>query len=389
LTANENIISNTAQKFLSSCLGNRYYFDNNKCGFFYSPGFEAVSKQEINDLIAVAEDCVNEMLGSKVASLFALSGLHAMSSVILAVSNPGDIIMTLNADYGGHFMTKNLLHRIGRKQIVTSHNKSGEIDILKTCEDFNKKKAKILYLDSMSMIDRIEVTKLRSKIHDNAIIIFDASHTLGLIMGGQFQNPFRDGADIVVGNTHKTFPGPHKAIIAFNDKKFGEKIMSIMSSGLYSTTHTNSLISLAITVLEIKEYGREYAKQIIDNSNFLGMLLDGMGYEIRKTVDNRYSHNHQLHIFLDKEKERGDLISYFYNNSIIINVVMPIKNRRCIRLGLQEVTRRGMKEKDMHSLAMFFNDSMKNKKIKKFVQKTNKKFSEIHYSFDVINSREH
>ena len=65
--------------------------------------------------------------------------------------------------------------------------------------------------------------EIRDALGDDAVIIYDASHTIGLIMGQQFQAPLQDGANVVCANTHKTLPMAKKGMIAFRDNDFGEK----------------------------------------------------------------------------------------------------------------------------------------------------------------------
>jgi len=382
LTANENIISETAREFLSSKLGGRYYLGGGDNGIVKSKAIEILGIKEVEELVKLAEKAVNNMLGSSFVSFNLLSGIHAMTSLILTISNPGDVVMTLNPNFSGHFLTRVILERIGRKQIVTQHGKKGDIDIQKTVSLFKEKKGGLLYLDGMSFIEKLPLKELKAGIGKNNIVIFDASHTLGLIMGKKYPNPFNDGADIITGNSHKTFPGPHKAIVAFKDKELGEKTMSVISRGLYSTVQTNNLIALTLTVLEMEKYGKSYADQIVANANKLGQEIESKSYSLRKTSDNKYTHNHQLHIFLDNIKDKESIMSNFYKNNISINIIGSLNEGPFIRLGTQEITRRGMKESDMKIIAGFFDKSINKKNIKTQIMKFNSRFKKIHYSFD-------
>jgi len=382
LTANENVISNTARKYLSSKLGDRYFFRGGKGGIINIKALELIGLKEVEELVIKAEKSANKMLGSSLVSFSLLSGINAMISLMLAVSESGDTIMTLNPDFGGHFITKTVTERIGRKQIITQHKSNREIDIKKTMELFNKKKAKILYLDSMSVIDKFPLNKIKPIMKADSKLIFDASHTMGLIMGGQYQSPLKEGADVIVGNSHKTFPGPHKAIVAFKEKEYGKKIMSIISNCLISTVQTNSLIALAITVLEVEKFGKAYAKQIVLNSCKLAKELEEKGYKLVKTIDSNYTHNHQLHILLGNIKNKDTIMRCFYKNNISINIIKPRQPSSFIRLGVQEVTRRGMKEKEMSIIAEFFDESIKKKNIRNEVINLIKKFKKVQYSFD-------
>ncbi len=385
LTANENVVSKTARQFMSSTLSERYYFGGGVNGVVRIKALDAVGMKELEDLIEVASKVANSKLGSSLISFNLLSGIHAMISTLLAVSEPGDTIMTLNNRFGGHFMTNSVFNRIGRKQILTEHDQdSGVINIEKTVELFKKMNAKILYLDMMLIIEKLPLEQLREALGKEALIIYDASHTLGLIIGGEFQDPIREGADIIVGNTHKTFPGPQKAIIAFKDKGAGERIITIMGKGLYSSVHTNSMIVLAITMLEMDRFGKEYALQIISNANALGAELEKMGYMVKKTSRNEFSQNHQLHILIDNIPNAKEIPFKLYKNNITFNIFNSPSGKLYLRFGTQEATRRGMKEGDMKTIATLVDSCIKGKNVKKEVLQFTSKFNDIHYSFDNI-----
>lgn len=383
LSANENILSETARYFLYSKLAGRYYFGGGQNGIVRKRALDSIGMIEIEELIDAASQVANSRLGTSVISFNLLSGIHAMISTLLSVSEPEDTIMTLNNKFGGHFMTNNIFDRIGRKQILTVHDPgSGIINIEKTAELFKDSHAKALYLDMMSIIEKLPIDKLRMGIGKDALIIFDASHTLGLIMGGQFQDPVKEGADIIVGNTHKTFPGPQKAIIAFKDKNIGENIVGIMSKGFHSSVHTNNMIVLAITMLEMGEFGRDYALQIVSNSNALGAELGKRGYVLKKTTRNEFSQNHQLHIIIEDIPKVEKLPYNLGKNNISFTVLNPPSGKPYLRFGIQEVTRMGMKEEDMKTIAILIDDSIKGKDVKKEVAMFNSGFRRVHYSFD-------
>ena len=211
LTANEAQMSETARTFLGSRLSERYYAgagvnDVVDFGAFTQVGFKGISK-----LVTRAEDAAKKMLDASVVNLNPLSGIHAMTSAIFAATKPGEMVMTLRPDEGGHFLTTNLLEQAGRKNVYAAYDhEAGELDVDKTAEIFRRSDAKALYLDPMYYTAPYNVQELRRALGEEPIIIYDASHTLGLIMGQAFQSPLKEGADILCANTHKTFPGPPK-----------------------------------------------------------------------------------------------------------------------------------------------------------------------------------
>ncbi len=267
LTANEPLMSQTARAFMSSKIADRYFLgagENSKVDL--SP-FTALGFPGIASLIEAAVEATKEMLGASVVNLSCLSGVHAMMCAILSTTEPGDVVMTVHHDHGGHFATKGIIEIVGRKHIFAEYNfNTLSFDVEKLAKKFKESGATAFYMDVSYYLNPHNLREIREALGSDAIIIYDASHTMGLIMGQTFQNPFSEGADVICANTHKTLPGPHKGMIAFKDLELGTKANNIIKSCLFSSPITHHLIALATTILEMKEFGQEYARQIILNS---------------------------------------------------------------------------------------------------------------------------
>jgi glycine/serine hydroxymethyltransferase len=216
LTANENRMSNTAKTFISSNLSERYYFKGSMDSLVDFNPFMVRGLVSIEKIAEEAERALAHMLQVKSVNLYPLSGIHAMICAIAVGTNPGDIVMSVDERAGGHFATKTILERMGRKSMFMPLSIEGGIffDYQKIAASAKKHKVKAVYIDLMSHIRPFNVAKLRDLLGDQVKIIYDASHILGLTLGGQFQNPLSEGADILCGNTHKTLPGPHRGLLA-------------------------------------------------------------------------------------------------------------------------------------------------------------------------------
>lgn len=142
------------------------------------------------------------------------------------------------------------------------------------------------------------------------------------------------------------------------------------------------MIMLAITLLELEAFGKEYAEQVIKNSNAIAEAFVKLGYNVRKSNTGRYSENHQAHIFIDDKGERLLLYKHLLQNNISTNFDNVLGHRLFIRIGTQELTRRGMKEKDMQTVAKLMDQSMKGKDVKKDVVSFTQAFPDILFSFD-------
>jgi glycine/serine hydroxymethyltransferase len=383
LTINENQLSETARQFLGSKLAGRYYFGGGKKGIVDFTSFTFVGLEAIQNVVDQAESAVKKMTGGAVVNLNCLSGVHAMMCAILSTTNPGDVVMTVRQEDGGHFATKGILDRVGRRHVYAKFDINKlSFDVKKTAEIYRKSNAKAFYMDVSNHLNPHNLRDLRKALGKKAIIIYDASHTLGLILGGIFQNPFAEGADVICANTHKTLPGPHKGLIIFKNKDFGTKANSKIIGTLYSSVQPNHLIALAITLLEWEQFGKAYALQVIRNSQALGQAFADLGYEVRHANTGRFTENEQLHVFTDTVGDRLVLYKRLVDNYISTNFQNVLGGRNFMRIGTQEITRRGMKENDMRTIAQLVDDAFKGKNVKKKVISFSNKFLKINYSFD-------
>ncbi len=386
LTPNEPYMSETARTFMGSRLADRYYMGGGDDEMVDLGPFTALGFPGIEALVTAAEDATKEMLGAAVVNLNCLSGVHAMMCAILSTTEPGDTVMTVHHDHGGHFATKGILDRIGRKHVYTPNYNFDTLsfDAEAIAKTFKESGARAFYMDVSYYLNPHNLREIRAALGDEAIIIYDASHTMGLIMGQQFQAPLKEGADVVCANTHKTLPGPQKGMIAFRDSGLGERASGIINDCLFSSPHTASMIALATTILEMKEFGQDYAKQVIANSNALGEALAQRGHSLRKANTGRYSEDHQVHLFTEKFGDYRDIYRKLFANSITLAFDHPdiLSGGIFIRLGTQEVTRRGMKEQEMETIADFLDRGIKGQSFRDEVESFNDKYRKAHYSFD-------
>lgn len=384
LTANEPFMSDTARTFMSSKLDDRYFMGGgDDDGIVDFQPFTFRGMPALQAIVGDAQSAAKEMLGAHEVNFGFLSGVHAMMCAILSTTEPGDAIMTVGLEYGGHFATQGIVERTGRKHVPTSYNfDTLSFDVEKLAQDYKAANAKAFYMDVSFYINPHNLREIRKALGEDAIIIYDASHTLGLIMGQQFQSPFTEGANVICANTHKTLPGPQKGIIAFRDKELADKASAIINSGLYSSQHTASMIALATTVLEMQQYGKDYAKQIIANSNALGGELEKLGLKVRKANTGRYSENHQIHLFTEEFGNYRDLYKQFIKNNISVNFDNTLGGKMYIRIGTQDLTRRGMKEEEMKTIAKFLQDSLHGKDISTKVNTFTNEYHRAYFSFD-------
>jgi fluorothreonine transaldolase len=383
LSANENVISDTAAQFLGSKLANRYYFKATNGRFLDFPDFAASGLQTVDGVVNAAKDVICEMAGASYVNLFALSGIHAMLMSIVSLTEPGDTVLSLSPAEGGHFSTRSIVEKVGRSSIVAPLT-DGKIDIDKLSDLLKDTPVKLIYLDLMNHIETVDIASIRAAARPDTYIVYDASHTLGLILGGQFQDPFAEGADVICANTHKTFPGPHRGLILAKDTVLGEKIESTIDGTFYSSVHYGTLLAMLVTIFEMHAYGKEFAKQIIKNANTLAQQLEASSVKVAHSSDGSYTKNHQIHLSFRNRGEARSALELLRENDIVAHLCFRKSIGHFVRLGVQEVTRKGMNEDNMKTIAHIISSVLNGTAQDGVARQLAIDYQSVHYSFDAI-----
>ncbi|MEM0492638.1 MAG: serine hydroxymethyltransferase [Candidatus Thermoplasmatota archaeon] len=240
------------------------------------------------------------------------------------------------------------------------------------------------------------IKELAEAAHEvGAYLVYDAAHVLGLIGGGQFQDPLREGADVMSGSTHKTLPGPQGGVILSDhkgdteeDKSFLRKLGFGVFPGVTSSYHLHHVAAKAIAFAEHLEYGEAYAKQTIKNAQTLAQSLYEKGF---KVLGERlgFTRSHQILVSIGPNKgkeaaKRLEESGIITNMNTIPGDTDPL-NPSGIRLGTQELTRIGMKEQEMKDISDFFVRVLikkeDTKKIKKEIKTFREDYQGLHYCF--------
>ena len=192
-----------------------------------------------------------------------------------------------------------------------------------------------------------------------AAIFFDGSHVLGLIAGGQFQNPLDEGADLLAGSTHKTYFGPQRGIVVArgHDEDWWKPLDRAVFPGVTSNHHLFSLPSLWAASLEVREFGRAYAADVVRNAQAFAAALDSRGFHVA-AKELGYTRSHQVAVDVGELGGGRDVSRRLCDEGIVTNMnLLPgeprknARNPRGIRLGVQEMTRFGMGEAEMDRIA--------------------------------------
>ncbi|MFW6117715.1 MAG: serine hydroxymethyltransferase [Thermoproteota archaeon] len=242
-----------------------------------------------------------------------------------------------------------------------------------------------------------ELTDVAKEV--GAYVVYDAAHVLGLVAGGEFQDPLNEGADFVTASTHKTFPGPQGGLIFANleDERMKKGIKKVQYSIFpltTSNTHLARLPALGVAALEMKAFGEALAKQTVKNAQTAGQCLFENGVQVL-AEDQGFTESHQLAVDVRKYGGGQQVAERLEEANIILNKnLLPYDdqtnkgNPSGLRIGFQDVTRRGFKETDIQHLCQLMTYIIKKEKtpseVKEEVIHLRQKFEDIEYGFQSI-----
>ncbi len=251
------------------------------------------------------------------------------------------------------------------------------IEVDEAREAIVKVKPKVLIFGASLFLFPNPVKELTEVAKDvGAHIGFDGSHVLGLIAGGEFQQPLEEGSSALFGSTHKSFFGPQGGILLADDE-----VGSILKEKIYpafvDNAHWNRIAALTLALAELKEFGSEYAKQIIRNSQTLARSLADNALPISGSTQG-YTMSHQVLMDFGGYKHGRRVAEKLARSNIIADCG--------VRLGASEVTRRGMKEDEMEKIAQLISEAIVGsrppEKIKKDVKQLAEEFQTVSYCFE-------
>ena len=386
LIASENITSNTVRTLLASDLSHRYA--EGDVGSRFYQGCRYIDMIE-GKAIRYAE----ELFNAEHVNVKPISGVIANIAAIFAITSPRERMLALSVPNGGHIShSKYSIPAMRNVELVTFpfDAKEMNIDTAKMLKDIKQKKPSLILLGASLFLFPHPVAEAREAADDvGAKIVYDASHVLGLIAGKQFQDPLREGADVIASSTHKTFPGPQGAIILCKEE-IKEKIDQAVFPGTVSNHHLHHVAGLAVTLAEMLQFGEAYAAQTVKTAKSLAQSLYEKGFDVL-CEHKGFTESHQIAIDMLKYGGGAAVAQNLERANIIINKnLLPTDkdpdNPTGIRLGVQELTRLGMGEPEMKELASLIEQVViaqaDETKVREAVIELRKGYQEVKYCFD-------
>lgn len=383
LIASENYSSEKVRSYLNSDLNNRY-----GCYATMNPEErEYTGNKYIHEIEMATHELVKDIFKAKYVDLRPIGGHMAGMSVVLALLEPGDLVIEVSLSDWGHGLVGPMCQvRQFDETINVEYMKFDEdraVDVESLKKQTLEKKPKLIIFGGSGTLFFEPVKELREIADKEGILIaYDASHVTGLIASGALPNPLEEGADIMFGSTHKSFPGPQGGFVVSNNAELIEKVGNTLSPSLVTSHHLNRLPALAASIMEMKEYGEEYGKQVVKNTKALSKALYDYGLNVLGSRKG-FSDTHLLLVELGEHIDvaPGKLLE----KARILCSDDFSGNSPEVRIGTPEVTRRGMKEEEMKIIAGFFKraiiDKEDSEKIAKDVEAFNRQYLGCEYSY--------
>src|ERR671911_413022 len=399
LIASENIPSPAVREALMSDFGNRYAEgwpgERVYAGCIY-----------IDQVELICNDLARRVFRAEFADCRATSGVVANLAIYSAFSNPGDYMIAASIPTGGDILhgkkknsgTAGLVHGLNIEHYPFSKEEM-TIDVDATKKKISEmsrdgKAPKIGMFGGSLFLFPHPVRELADFMHDhNMYVNYDGAHVAGLIAGGEFQDPLKEGADSMTMSSHKTLWGPQGGIFVSIEKP-SELTKKAIFPGNTSSHHLHHVAGKAIALAESLEFGKAYAKQVIRNAKALAEALASYGFRLLGEK-NGYTASHQIAVDVTKFGDGGTIEEELEKAGIILNrQLLPgdIKAGRHymhpsgVRIGVPETTRLGMKEGEMKEIANFIKRVVVEKRdpgmIAKDVAEFRKQFQQVQYAFD-------
>ena len=394
MIASENIASPAVRHFLSSDLGGRYptYYDDPMVRNYFGTQYMA-------EIETGALGVAKEIYNADYVDFRPLSGEIAGVAVILGLAEPGDTVMETGDGFGGQrvatkLISASLLKDLIKIEYIPYDPETHDIDVESMIKKMLQCKPKLVILGRSHILFPDTIEPLR-KIADEigAYLAYDFSHISGLVTGKTFPNPLDLGVDVVMGGHTKSLPGPQGGLYFTRSEDIYHKVRRGLYPPIVCNHHLERAPALAATYLEMREFGEDYAKQVGNNSAALGTALDKAGLD-SQYAERGYSQSHQVLVDVSDFGQGKEIAKLLETANIISGpgqIPRPTwaaegKARVGLRLGTQELTRIGMTEVDMLTVA----DLMKRviidrdpcEQVSKAVAEFVSNFTELKFCFD-------
>ncbi len=379
LIASENYTYKAVLEAMGNALSNKYAegYPNKR---YYS------GCQYIDEIENIAIERLKDLYGSEHANVQPHSGAQANMAVYFAFLKPGDTILTMSLDCGGHLTHGSPVNFSGQIYNVVHYGVSRKdelIDYDQVRELALKNRPKIIVAGASSY-SRVIDSKIFSEIakEAEAYFMFDMAHYSGLIAANIYPSPVKY-ADFVTSTTHKTLRGPRGGII-LSKKEYAKEIDKSVFPGVQGgpLMHVIAAKAVAFKLAKTDEF-KIYQQQVLKNAKTFVEVLQSEGFRIVSNGTDCHMFSVDLRNIGLTGKEAEEILSsvgIYVNKNVIPFDPQPPRITSGIRIGTAAITTRGFKEQEVKELAKLVSTILKNKNKASIVEE---KVNELSSAFPV------
>ena len=352
LIASENIVSEAVMAAMGSVLTNKYA--EGYPGKRYYGGCECVDEVEN---LAIHRVC--QLFGAKYANVQPHSGAQANMAVYQALCKPGDTVLGMSLDNGGHLTHGSPVNQSGLLYNIVPYgvDENGLIDYDALRELAKKEQPKMIIAGASAYPRAIDFAKFAEIAHEvGAYLFVDMAHIAGLVAAGLHQSPV-PYADVVTTTTHKTLRGPRGGVILTNDEELAKKFDKAIFPGTQGGPLEHVIAAKAVCFGEaLKPEFKAYQQRVVTNARVLADALQKQGFDLVSGGTD----NHLMLIDLRKTgvtgkelQRRLDEVYITANKNAIPNDPESPFVTSGMRIGTPAVTTRGFGAPEMLRIAEF------------------------------------
>lgn len=352
LIASENIVSPAVMLAMGTCLTNKYA--EGYPGKRYYGGCECVDEVEN---LAIRRVC--QLFGAKYANVQPHSGAQANMAVYQALCKPGDTVLGMSLDNGGHLTHGSPVNQSGLLYNIVPYgvDENGLIDYDALRALAKKEQPKMIIAGASAYPRAIDFEKFAEIAHEvGAYLFVDMAHIAGLVAAGLHQSPV-PYADVVTTTTHKTLRGPRGGVILTNDEELAKKFNKAIFPGTQGGPLEHVIAAKAVCFGEaLKPEFKAYQQRVVTNARVLADALQKQGFDLVGGGTD----NHLMLIDLRKTgvtgkelQRRLDEVYITANKNAIPNDPESPFVTSGMRIGTPAVTTRGFGAPEMLRIAEF------------------------------------
>lgn len=317
--------------------------------------------QYIDEIEALCVELLKKVFKTRFADHRLMGSMIGNMAVYQALTEPGDVIMSVAQPVGGHSSNR-LDGPAGFRGLKIVDLPFDPVELVVDIDLFRKVaalvKPKVVTIGLTMALFPQPVREMYEVVSEwGGHIFFDAAHQLGLIAAGYYQDPIREGAAVVTGSAGKTFSGPQSGIIIWDDPSLTRPITHAIFPTLVATHQVNRVAALAYSAAEMLEFGKAYMGQIVKNARALAAALEKRGIPVLGAHKGYTSTQQVIADVSDfgggykvaQELARANIVTN--KNLLPKDTAENWDNPSGLRMGTIEVTRLGMFEKEMDAIA--------------------------------------